>query len=265
MNVFIREMKANGKSLVIWCLGALFLVAGGMAKFAGYSSAGQSVNDLMRQMPRAMQSIVGLGAIDLSTALGFFSMLYLYLLIMAGVHAALLGANIIAKEEEYKTAEFLFTKPVSRRRVMAEKVMAGLVNVIILNAATWVSSQVLLGYYSRDVYVAGGVKLLMGGMMLFQILFLAMGAAMAAIKKRSRDAASASAALLLGAFILSVMIDIDRRLSFLRYLTPFRYFEAAGTLSRGGLSGVYVTISAVATLLLLSAGFAVYARRDMNI
>jgi len=261
----MREMRANGRPLAIWCAGVFVLVAGGMAKYAGYSSAGQSVNELMKQMPRIMQSIMGMGAVDLSTVMGFFSILYLYLLIMAGVHAGLLGAEIIAKEEEYKTVEFLFVKPVSRRWILAAKILAALANILILNLAAWLSSEIFTGYYSRGADASAGLKILMGGLFFFQLFFLATGTVLSAVKKRPRNASSVCAGILLGTFILSAIIDISGRLNSLKYFTPFKYFEAGTLLARGGLPGGYVILSISVTALLFILSFVFYSKKDLTI
>ena len=38
MNIFKREMRANRKSLIIWCIGVLFIVGSGMSKYAALSN-----------------------------------------------------------------------------------------------------------------------------------------------------------------------------------------------------------------------------------
>ena len=62
MNVFIVEMKAHRKGLIIWAFGIIFMVAAGMGKYVALSSSGQSMNDLFAQMPKSMQAIFGIGS-----------------------------------------------------------------------------------------------------------------------------------------------------------------------------------------------------------
>ena len=58
---------------------------------------------------------------------------------MATIHAAMLGATIIAKEERDKTAEFLFVKPVSRSKIISFKLLVALVNIVILTIVAAIS------------------------------------------------------------------------------------------------------------------------------
>ncbi|MBZ9609673.1 ABC transporter permease [Clostridium estertheticum] len=132
MNVFIVEMRAHRKGLIIWAFGILFMVVAGMGKYVALSVSGQSMNDLFDQMPKSMQKIFGIGSFDLSKASGYYGMLFLYLALMATIHAAMLGADIISKEERDKTAEFLLSKPISRNKIITSKLLAAFVNVLIL-------------------------------------------------------------------------------------------------------------------------------------
>ena len=58
MNIFIREMKAHRKSLIIWCIGMIFMVVSGMGKFSAYSSTGQSINDIIAKIPKSVRIII---------------------------------------------------------------------------------------------------------------------------------------------------------------------------------------------------------------
>ena len=53
---------------------------------------------------------MGFSDVDVSKISGYYSILFVYILLMATIHAAMLGADIIAKEERDKTSEFLFVK-----------------------------------------------------------------------------------------------------------------------------------------------------------
>ncbi|CAM5207458.1 ABC transporter OS=Lysinibacillus sphaericus OX=1421 GN=LYSIN_01899 PE=4 SV=1 [Lysinibacillus sphaericus] len=116
MNIFLKELKSHRKSLIFWSIGVFLMVASGMTKYEAYSSSGQSINKLMADMPKSLRAVLGFNDLDLTKASGYYGMLFLYLVLMATIHAVMLGATIIAKEERDKTSEFLFVKPVSRSK-----------------------------------------------------------------------------------------------------------------------------------------------------
>lgn len=265
MNIYRREMKAHSKSLLIWSIGVLFLIGVGMAEYAGYENTGQSVNDFIAQMPLALQSTLGMGAFDLSTAIGFFGTLSLYLFVMVAIHSALIGANIIAKEEQDKTAEFLFVKPISRGKVITQKVLAALTNLVILNVVATISSVLVVGYYSKGEDVAGSIINLMIGMFILQVIYLFIGTGIAALSKHPKKAGTISAAILLFTFFLSILIDINSNLENIKYFTPFKYFEAKNLMFDAGFDLVYVLLSFVIILLFAIATYVFYRKRDLNV
>ncbi|WP_042354479.1 ABC transporter permease subunit [Bacillus rubiinfantis] len=265
MNVFWREMKANRKSLLIWAVALLFMVVAGMAKFAGYSSSGQSINELISQMPKSLQAMMGTGDLDLSTAAGFYGMLFSYLLLMAAIHALMLGAGIIAKEERDKTAEFLMAKPISRSRIVTAKLLAAVVNVVFFNLITLVLSLAMVNHYSQAGESLADIYLLLGGMLLFQLIFLSLGAAIAAAGRRPKRANGLGTGILLIMYIVSIAIDLKNQLEPLQYFTPFKFFEAKRVLSDGNLDPVFCAISMVLILLFVIITYNSFKKRDLQV
>ncbi|MFB6804163.1 ABC transporter permease subunit [Peribacillus butanolivorans] len=265
MNIFLKEMKYHRKSLIFWSIGVFLMVTSGMTKYEAYSSSGQSINDLIADIPKSLRAVLGFSDLDLTKASGYYGMLFLYLLLMATIHAVMLGATIIAKEERDKTSEFLFVKPVSRSKVITNKLLAAFTNIVIFNLATFVSSIILLGKYSDGVAVYGEIAILMAAMFFLQVLFMVIGSALAAVKKKPKTAASVAAGILLLTYLLSIVIDLNENLEGLRYLTPFKYFEAKNVMYGGGLDVIFVVISVILILTLLVVTYVFYKKRDLNV
>jgi ABC-2 type transport system permease protein len=266
MNIYWRELKSYRKSLIFWSIGVLFMVVSGMAKYEAYSSSGQSINELMANIPKSVKAVLGFGEIDLSTISGYYSMLFLYLILMATIHAALLGASIIAKEERDKTSEFLFVKPVSRRTVITAKLSAAFTNVVIFNLVTFISLVGIMGKYNTNGEdVNGDIALTMMGMFLAQVLFLVIGSALASIKKKSKTAPSTATGILLITYLLSIIIALNEGLENLKYLTPFKYFEAQNIMFGNGLEPIFIILSVVISLVLLILTYAFFKKRDLNV
>lgn len=264
MNVFWREVKANRKSLILWCIGVIFMVVSGMGKYESLSSSGQSMNELMADMPKSLQVLTGAGTFDLSKASGYYGMLYLYLLVMATIHAAILGANMISKEERDKTSEFLFVKPASRNKILTAKLLAAFVNILILNLITLFSSIFIVQKYSKGEEVNTDIVVLMAGMLILQLLYLMIGTAVAAVNKHPKTAASLSTGILLITFILSIVIDLNHKMEFLKYFTPFKYYEAKHLMD-GGFDAVYVVLSVVIMIALTVMTYVFFNKRDLNV
>ncbi len=265
MNIVTRELKANRKSLIIWSVGVFFLIASGMGKYAGMEGTGETINELMNEMPESLQAIMGTSGFDLSSALGYYGMLYLYLTVMTSIHAVMLGSGIIAKEERDKTAEFLLVKPVSRSVIITSKMAAALINILLLNAVVFLTSIAFLQQYARGEEVFVSVTQLMTGMFLLQVIFLVIGTAAAAVHQKAKKAGALATGILLLAFVISVAINLNEKLEILKYATPFKYFEAGPIINGDGLDLTYLAISTILIILLIAVTYRFYQKKDMNI
>jgi ABC-2 type transport system permease protein len=265
MNIMKREMKANLKSLIIWSIGVLVMVIAGMGKYAGMNGTGQTMNELMEEMPKSLQAIMGTSGFDLSTALGFYGLLYLYLIVMASIHAVMLGANIIAKEERDKTAEFLLVKPISRSKVISMKLLTAFIHLVAFNLVTLISSIIIVKRYTEGEAVTEDILLLMSGMFILQLIFLLLGSAIAAVYKRAKKASALSTGILLVLFILSILINMNEKIDMLKYFTPFKYFEAGTILFNGKLEPAFLALSAIIIVAFTIVTYRSFQKKDLNL
>jgi ABC-2 type transport system permease protein len=155
----------------------------GMQKYdALVASGSDEFMKMMEALPKGLQAVFGLNTLDITSIIGYYGILYLYLILIVSIHAAMIGSNIINKEEKDKTAEFLMAKPVSRDYIVTYKLLASLVNIIILNLVSLISSLVILNVVNPN-YEIIDILILHMGMFLTQGLFLIIGMGFALITK----------------------------------------------------------------------------------
>lgn len=264
MNIFRRELKVHRWGLLFWSLGMALLVMSGMAKFAAYEQAGQSVEQIMGALPKAVRVIFGLTGFDLTKASGFFGILFLYLAVMAAVHAVLIGSGVISEEERDKTSEFLYAKPISRGRAITGKLLAGLANLVVLNLVTLGSSFAFVSYYGKGESFTNEILVLMAGLFFLQLIFFSLGAVVAGTARKPKSAATRATSIMLLTFLLFYLINLDDKLDFLKYLTPFKYYDAA-VLMKNGLDPLYVTLTVVIVVLAIGGTYRFYGERDLSV
>ncbi|MEX2104322.1 MAG: ABC transporter permease subunit [Bacilli bacterium] len=128
-----------------------------------------------------------------------------------------------------------------------------------------VSSFVIVGNYSNGESVGGDIAITMTGMFILQLLFVVIGTAIAAVNKRPKKAASLATGILLITFILSIVVDLNDKLESLKYLTPFKYFEAKNVMYGEGFEAVFVLLSVILIAMLCSVTFVFFKKRDLNV
>lgn len=265
MNIFIKELKDHTKPLIYWCIGSVCMIWVSMIKYTAAASSGQSLNELMAKMPKAVQSMVGFGAFDFSKASGYYAMLFLYIAMMAGIHAATLGSDVICEEERDKTTEFLLSKPVSRNVIISSKLLVGFINIIVFNLVTLVSSIYIVGQYGHGESISHEIVVLMSGMFFLQLIFFSIGTGIAGISQNPKTPSLVTMAILLSTFILSLAIDIEDKLASLKWLTPFKYFDAKNLIADGKVDPVYIALSLIICTIMIASTYIFYKKRDLDI
>lgn len=265
MNLYLRELKAHRKSIIIWSLSMMLLIMGGVGKYtAGAATGANSFNDMIAEMPKSLKNLMGVGVFDLSKLVDYFGILYLYLALMLTIHAVMLGNGIIAKEERDKTAEFLLVKPISRRNIVTSKLLAALTNVIIMNLVTWVTTVGVFSKVSKGEDYAIPVFHMMLGLLGMQIFFLALGSLLAAGLSRYKISSPIATGILLGMYFLSVTIDISGKIDFLKWVTVFKYFDAKDIL-KNGYNFIFLLLALLLTSIFTFGTYHFYKGRDMKI
>lgn len=265
MNIVLRELKANLKSLLIWCGAQFFVIFAGMIKYSTFKSTSVDINSIFASLPKGVKAMFGIGEIDLTKIEGYYTIFFLFFMLLAGIHAVMLGVVLIAKEERDHSADFLFAKPVTRTRVITAKLAAGLVNVVAFNLLTWGSSLYFIALYNDGNPLADKVMTMMAALIILQILFLSLGAVLGAVLRTAKLASSVATAILLGTFFISVGISIDSRIEFLKYVTPFNFFEAKSLMFGGSFHVWSFIMSAILIAACLYFTYQQFSKRDLAI
>jgi ABC-2 type transport system permease protein len=264
MNIFVRELKANLKSLIIWGVIVVLFVMVGVSKFSAYANNPEMLA-ILDTLPPAMLAAFNVTAFNLTTISGFLAIMFAYYALMLSIAAAMWGSDIISKEERDKTVEFSLTLPVTRSRVVTAKTLAALVNCIALLLVTWGASLVSAGPYHPDSDFYRFLGLCMLALFIMQLIFLSMGIFLGCAMKQYRRAGSLAVSLLLGTYFLSILAGLRSNLKFLNYFTPFKYFDPGMLLRESRLDPVFVALSLAIIMASMAGAYLTYARRDLYI
>jgi len=264
MNMFLRELKANRKSLIIWAgvLGLLIVIA--VAKFAAFAGD-PSMLAVLDAMPAGLVDALSMRAFNLTTVSGFYGVMFIYFALMGAMAAALWGSDTITKEERDKTVEFSLVLPVSRSRVVTAKALAAVVNSILLVLITWGISLAAVQQYKPDQVFYSFLRLEMAAMFIIEMIFLAVGLLLGCAMKEYKRAGSTVIAIILVTYFLSIASNMQKNLDFLKYFSPFAYFDSGRLFRAGQLDGIFLALSAAIIVVCAAAAYRVYNRRDLYI
>lgn len=265
MNIFIRELKSNFKSLLLWSGFILFFIYMGISKFEAFTASGSDVMEMMKTMPEGLLKAFQMNAFNLTTLSGYFGVMHVYFALMAAIFAVLLGNNIIAKEERDKTVEFSLTLPIPRHRLITGKLAAALVNCVVFVLVMWAGSILVSRPFNPEEEFYGFLRLMMVGIFMLELVYLAIGALLGAAMKNYKRSGSVAVSLLLGAYVLSIISDLSEDLEFIKYVTPFKYINPLMLLNESKFETTFLLLSAGIVVVCLAAAYFTYSKRDLYI
>jgi len=264
VNIFIRELRANLKSLIIWTVIIALLIVIAVSKFSAFAGNPEMLA-MLDSMPPAMLDALNMRAFNLTTLSGFYGLMFIYFGLMGAIAAAMWGSDIISKEERDKTVEFSLVLPVSRSRVVTAKALAALINCIAFVLITWGISLVAVQSYNPDQAFFNFLALEMGAMFAIELIFLAVGLLLGCAMKQYKRSASVAVAIILTAYFVSIVSSMQENLDFLKYFTPFRYFDAGELFRSSQMDATYLGLGALIVVVCVAAAYWIYNKRDLYI
>ncbi|GAB4475576.1 MAG: hypothetical protein Kow00124_16750 [Anaerolineae bacterium] len=264
MNIFQRELKANLRSLITWSVVVVLFAVVGFSKFSAYEGNPELVA-ILDTMPPAVIEAFQFRAFNLTTVTGFFGVMYSWLALLLSIAAAMWGSGIISKEERDKTVEFALTLPVTRERVVTSKALAAALNCLILQIITGGATLLGVMQYQPDRDFYEFFALGMVALFIVQMVFLAVGLLLGCAMKRYRMVGSVTVSIILVTYFLSLISSLSEDLEFLKYLSPFTYFNPAVLLNESKIDLPYVALSLVIIVVSMIFAYTSYSQRDLYI
>ncbi|XFA98570.1 ABC transporter permease subunit [Candidatus Izemoplasma sp. B36] len=262
MNIILHELKSNLKGFIIWAvsLGLLFWVASFEYEFMANS---QEIAAAMESFDFLFEALAGT-MVDITTPEGYLSLVSIYIYLPLAIYSGLLGSNIIAKEERDKTAEYLFTLPVKREKVILNKLVVALFYTVIINVVLLTITYFAFGQLGTSSSYNAFVFNMALGVLLTQLIFMGLGMAVSAILEQYKKAGSITIGILMGTFMLSILIGLTDKIDFMKYFTPFKYFSV-DLMLEGDFKLIFIIIAFVLIIGSISSVFYFYKKRDLFI
>lgn len=262
MTIYKHEMRQGRKILAIWTsvIGFFMLIC--VFLYPQMKSEMDVVGEMFSDMG-GFTAAFGMDRLDFSTAIGYYSIECGNILGIGGsLFAALLGISALAKEEREHTAEFLLSHPVSRGRVVSEKLLALFTQIIILNIVVFVVSAISLSAIGEEVEPKP-FYLLHTAYLLLQIQIAAICFGISAYIRKGGVGIGLGLAMAL--YFLNIISNISENAEFLKYITPFAYADAANIVPELSLDKTLLAAGLGYVLIGIIEAYRQYCNKDISI
>ena len=261
MTLVRHELRQGKTSLLIWTASIGFLLAICIFLFPEMKGQIDNVNNIFSSMGSFTEAF-GMDRLNFGTLIGFYAVECGNILGLGGAfYAALCAVGILSKEEKDKTAEFLLTHPVSRKRIITEKLIAVLIQITAMNIVIYALSIGSIAAVGEDIPWKE-ISLMHIAYYLLQIELAGICFGISAfLRKGSAGIGLGIAAMM---YFLNLIANIADVAEFLKYITPFGYCEGADIVSNGRLDGVMVAVGAVIGIGGIMIAYLKYTKKDIH-
>ncbi|MBT8232467.1 MAG: ABC transporter permease [Saprospiraceae bacterium] len=264
-NLYFKELKRNRKSLIVWSAVVIAFTFIVMSVFPYMRDMGDDMAVMMSKLPEGMLKAMGIDAETFKGILGMYNTYYgIYIIVLLSIFASSTGATIISKEEKDKTAEFLLTKPISRKNIYITKML-----VLITLALTAFLIQTItaiifiIGFGEENVNWSVFVTMHLHGLVLI-LFFTCIGVFLSMLIKPKKNFMGITVGIVFGSYFLNAIAQVGGNLSWLGYLSPFHYLDFSVTDPNYSVNvpQVFIFLFLSAALLILS--FRLYKSKDIS-
>ncbi len=261
MTLVKHELRQGKTSFLIWTASIGFLLAVCVFLFPEMKGQMDSVNDIFASMGSFTEAF-GMDRLNFGTLIGFYAVECGNILGLGGAfYASLCTVGILSKEEKDKTAEFLLTHPISRKRVITEKLIAALIQITAMNTIIYalaIGSIAAVG----EAIPWKEISLLHMAFYLLQLELAGICFGISAFLRKGSVGAGLGIAAMM--YFLNLIANIAESAELLKYITPFGYCEGADIVSNGSLDCTFVAIGAVIGIGGIMLAYLKYTKKDIH-
>ncbi|WP_026573767.1 ABC transporter permease subunit [Bacillus sp. UNC438CL73TsuS30] len=263
MNIFLHELKAYRKSTVIWTLSLAALIVFFLSMFPGLTQDADQFKKLLENYPEAVRRALGVSLDSITSLLGFYSYGFNYVLLCGSIQAMNLGTSILSKEVREKTADFLLTKPVTRKQIVTAKLLAVVASLIITNVIYIIIAVNTASAVSKNSFDLTAFLLISLTAFLIELMFVALGMLISVSVPKIKSVLPISLGTVFGFYILNMLGSVIGEKA-IRYLTPFKYYETTYIMKHSSYQISFVIIEMVFIFAAITASYAIYSKKDMH-
>ena len=262
--MFKREIKINFKSFIIWTLIliGLFLVVFLVYPSIVNSDSMKMMDEMMKMFPEEMLKAFNMDISSIDSAFGWLKTEgFVFVLLITGIYSGILGSNILLKEESDKTIEYLNSVPVTRRKIVINKIICGLLYIILMVLVIGIFNFIgltLSGDFDRKSYLLLSVTPIFSSIVIFAVcLFLS------TFTHKTKKTLGISLGIVFASYFLNVISEIGESTEFLKYISVFTLADIRNVIVDVSINPLMVALAIGITVIFIILTIIHYNKKEL--
>lgn len=262
--MFKRELKINLKSFIIWTfiLIGLFLVVFLVYPSIVNSENMEMIDEMMKMFPEEMLKAFNMDISTIDSAFGWLKTEgFVFVLLITGIYSGILGSNILLKEENDKTIEYLNSVPVTRKNIVLNKILCGLLYIILMIAIIGIFNFIglsLSGDFDRKSYILLSITPIFSSIVIFAVcLFLS------TFTHKTKKTLGISLGIVFASYFLNVISEIGESTEFLKYISIFTLADIRNVIVNVAINPLMIVLAIGITTIFMILTIVRYEKKEL--
>ena len=262
--MFKRELKLNFKSFLIWTLIliGLFLVVYLVYPYIMTGENVEMLNEMMKVFPPEILKAFNMDISEIDTAYGWLKTEgFVFVLLITGIFSGILGSNIVLKEENDKTIEYLHNLPITRTKIVSSKILCALTYIIsmilILGIFNYIGLSIS-GTFNRKQYLLLAISPLFPSLITFSIcLFIS------TFTHKTKKTMGISLGIVFASYFLQILAELSDKVEVLKYISTFTLADTRNIISNNTINPICIIVSLILTTILILLSIYKYNKKEL--
>lgn len=262
--MFKREMKINFKSYIIWTsiLIGLFLVVFLVYPSIVSNENMQMIDEMMKIFPEEMLKAFNMDITSIDSAFGWLKTEgFVFVLLITGIYSGILGSNILVKEENDKTIEYLNSMPVTRKNIVINKIICGFLYIILMVTAIGIFNFIgltLSGDFDKKSYLLLSITPIFSSIVIFAVcLFLS------TFTHKTKKTLGISLGIVFVSYFLNVISEMGESTEFLKYISIFTLADIRNVIVNVSINPIMIALTIGITAIFIILTIIHYEKKEL--
>jgi len=270
MNIFKYEFRRLFKSAITWSIVCGVIISMFMLFYPSMRDSGMQELALtkLEALPEGFLEAFNISdMVDFTKLPDYTAYVIQYIAMASGIYGAILGVSALVKEESEGTIEFLYSKPITRSKIVTAKLGASALIfymfILLIGIVTMAISFIVKPEDVETMIMIMDVKTLYIGIAFLGYIFMALGFLISVFIKRSKQAVPIALAVFFTTYLLGVFGKLKDNLEFFLYLSPFDY-AVPSKIIKDGFEFKYLIVGLLIMIISIIGTYVVYNKKDFR-
>ena len=259
-----RELKVNLKSFIIW---TILVIGVYLLVFTIYPTISSNENikmidQMIEIFPEEVIKAFNMDIASIDTAFGWLKTEgFIFIMLITGAYAGILGSSILLKEEDDKTIEYLNSLPITRNKIVTDKVLVSLFYIVLMVLIIGIFNYLGLLYngdFNKKEFILLSITPLFPSLVIYSIcLFIS------TFTNKTKKTLGISLGIVFVSYVLQMISGISEDVEFLKYFSIFSLADTRNVIMNVEINPFLIWVTILITTIFIGLSYIKYNKKEL--